>query len=194
MNEGLIVILVAVGAMIIMVAGILVLVARFYRRVGASEALVVTMQRGTHVMRNGGLVFPFLQTAEIIDLTAKTIACSCMGRHALGTRDGIRIDVEASFVLRVADTREDILAAAKEIGAARIRDSKGLEELFGARFARAIADVVGSLSIEEIEKHRDRFEDEVTKVASEDLHGMVIDRVAIARVEPTPPETAGPFR
>jgi flotillin len=193
-GEQLVAIIVAAVAVFVFVAGFLALVARFYRRVGASEALVVTTPSGVRVFRNGGMVFPVLQTAEVIDLTAKTIPSTCKGRDALGTRDGVRIDVEASFVIRVDDKTDDIVEAAQKVGAARLRDAKALEELFGDRFSRAIGAVVGRLTMEELEKERDRLEDEIHKVVSDDLHGMVIDRVVIARVEPTPAETAGPFR
>ena len=194
MREPIIVMAVAMGAMVLIVLGLLVMVAKLYRRVGQSEALVVTMQRGPRVMRNGGLVFPFVSTAEVVDLSAKNVPCICRARDAVSLRDGTRVDIEATFTLRVGDTNEDILEAAKKVGAARIQDEKALAELFGGRFARAIADVVRATVLADFDRDRDRVEAEVAKVAGEDLSGMVIDRVVIARAEPTAADPAGPFR
>ena len=194
MNEQLVVVAVATAAMFVVILGCLAMFAKFHRRVGASEVLVVTTPRGAQVFRNGGIVFPFLHTAEVVDLTTKTISCVCQGRDALGLRDGTRVDIEATFAIRVGDTSDAILEAAKKIGAARIRDAKALDELFGGRFARAIADVVRSTLLADLERDRDMVEDQVMKVAGEDLQGMVLERVVIARVEPTPADAAGPFR
>lgn len=194
MNEQLIVVGIATGAVFLVILGTLLLIAKFHRRVGPSEAFVVTMPGGARVARTGVMVFPVINSVEVIDLTTKTILCACKGRDALGLRDGTRVDVGATFAIRVGDTQEDILKAAKEIGAARIRDAKALEELFAGRFARAIADVVRGAELADLERDRDVVEEKVIKVAEENLQGMVLERVVIARVEPTPAGATGPFR
>lgn len=194
MPTQVIVVAVAVFTVFVLVLGMLLLAARFYRRVKANEALVVTTPSGTRVHRNGAVVYPRINTAEIVDLSEKVITITRSGRDALGTKDGARVDIEVTFALHVKETTEDIIRAATKVGAARIADPKALGELFDARLGQAVADVLARFSLASIEADRTRIVDEIMAAARDDPHGFEIAAVTIARIAPAAVEQVGAFR
>jgi uncharacterized membrane protein YqiK len=194
MNEQLIVISVAVGAMIVFILGLLFVVAKFFVRVKPNEALVATTPRGRIVMRNGGIVLPLLQRGETIDLSMKTVRIERRGIHALLTKDDERVEVDVVMALRINQTSEDILKVAERVGCEKTYDPKTVEELFKAPFTSAIVEVVRQLTVREVESKRSETQDQILQVLGKDLQGYIVESVAIDRVERAGLESAGPFR
>ena len=78
--------------------------------------------RGTKVHFSRALVLPVLQRAEEMDVTAKRLTIVRKGREGLICKDNIRADLEATFLVSVGRTEEEILHVARSVGCARASD------------------------------------------------------------------------
>jgi flotillin len=194
MNVQVVATAIAVGSLVVIVLGMLLLVQRFYRRVPPGTALVVTRAGQPIVAKSGLMVFPVINSAEPIDLTAKVIRVQRTGRDALLTNDDVRVDLDVSFTIRVEETTDGILKVASTFGCAKVSDPAALDSHFRPTFASALATVVQSLSFDELAAQREKVQDHLLVVVSDSLGGFVLDTVAIERVERTASDAAGPFR
>lgn len=189
MNEQLAVIGVSVVAVFVFFAGVMALVARFYRQVEQGKALIVnTMASEPKVLFTGGVVYPVVNRAEVMDLSVKTIDIDRRGKEGLICNDNIRADINVTFFVRVNKTRDDVLKVAQSIGCARASDPKTLEELFTAKFAEALKTVGKHFNFEQLYTKRDDFKDKIIEVIGKDLNGFILDDAAIDYLEQTPLE------
>src|SRR5687768_9751806 len=189
MNEQLAVIGVSVAAVFVFLMGILALVARFYRQVEQGKVLIVnTMANEPKVHFTGGVVYPVVNRAEVMDLSVKTIDIDRRGKEGLICNDNIRADINVTFFVRVNKTRDDVLKVAQSIGCARASDPKTLEELFTAKFAEALKTVGKHFNFDELYTKRDDFKDKIIEVIGKDLNGFILDDAAIDYLEQTPLE------
>jgi len=167
----------------LMLAGVFLL---FLKKVPPDKAMIIVTPRGSHVVRNHAVVYPLIHHAELIDLTTKAIPVTRAGADALVTRDDQRVDVTATFHLRVPDNAESILDVAKKVGCERAGDVSRLRELFEARFARALADAVRALNRRDLDgAKRERAEETALAALGDTLDGMQCERITVDRVEPT---------
>lgn len=189
MNEQLAVIGVSVAAVFVFIMGTLALVARFYRQVEQGKVLIVnTMASEPKVHFTGGVVYPVVNRAEVMDLSVKTIDIDRRGKEGLICNDNIRADINVTFFIRVNKTRDDVLKVAQSIGCARASDPKTLEELFTAKFAEALKTVGKHFNFEQLYTKRDDFKDKIIEVIGKDLNGFILDDAAIDYLEQTPLE------
>src|SRR5688572_25070223 len=187
MNEQLAVIGVSVIAVFVFFAGVMALIARFYRQVEQGKALIVnTMASEPKVLFTGGVVYPVVHRAEVMDLSVKTIDIDRRGKEGLICNDNIRADINVTFFVRVNKTSDDVLKVAQSIGCARASDPKTLEELFTAKFAEALKTVGKHFNFEELYTKRDDFKDKIIEVIGKDLNGFILDDAAIDYLEQTP--------
>src|SRR5215510_4230932 len=119
--------LVGGGVLVVIVIGILVMIARFYRMVEQGKALIVNSTRGQQVTFTGATVFPIINKAEVMDISVKTIEVDRRGKEGLICKDNIRADIKVTFFVRVNETVEDVLRVAKAIGCMRASDQATLE-------------------------------------------------------------------
>src|SRR6187551_12810 len=116
-NGQFIVIGAAVGAIVFTLITILTVIAKFYRRCGADEALVRTGSGGNKVVIGGGVtVYPILHQLLRVSLRSVKLSVERSGRHALVTRDKIRANVTTELYIKVEPIHEDVLAAARSFG------------------------------------------------------------------------------
>src|SRR5687767_5576125 len=179
---------------VLILVGWVVIMLRFYRRIGPNEALVVTTPNGAVVARRGRLVLPFVHTAESVDLSTKQLRIERKGRDAPTTKDGVQTDLVVVFYLHVNESEDDILKAARKIGAERLRDATALKELLAPQLAGNIDTLARNVSFEMFDRERDMLEDKLLHIVADELDGLSLDRAVIERVDRTPVEQAGPFR
>jgi uncharacterized membrane protein YqiK len=173
--------------------GVLLLVyAHLYKKIEQGHALIVNKMNDVSVFFTGGLVFPWVHRAEVIDTRVKTIVIERTGKDGVICRDNLRADIAATFVVRVNKTAQDVLKVAQTIGCARAGDQVVLEELFAARFSEALKTVAKRLDFEELHADRGAFRDEVLALIGEDLQGYVLDDLVLDRVEQTPASCLDP--
>ena len=189
MSEQLMIAGISVGALFVIVLGMLALVARFYRQVEQGRALIVnTMRHEPVVAFTGAVVYPIINRAEVMDLSVKTIDIDRRGKEGLICNDNIRADINVTFFVRVNKTRDDVLKVAQSLGCARASDPATLKELFTAKFAEALKTVGKHFNFEELYTKRDEFKDKIIEVIGKDLNGFILDDAAIDYLEQTPLE------
>lgn len=187
-------VVIGVVAIIVLVVffvfGLAVVFARFYRKVDQGHALIVNkMGEEPDVTFTGGIVYPIIHRAEVMDISVKTITIDRRGSDGLICQDNIRADVKVTFFVRVNKTKEDVLKVAQSIGCRRASDQDTLEELFVAKFSEALKTVGKQMEFEQLYTERDHFKDGVLKVIGTDLNGYVLDDAAIDYLEQTPVES-----
>ena len=169
-----------------------VVLARCYRLVPASAALIVTSSRGVRVLRRGGLVLPVIQRAELLDLGIRTIEIQRKGAQGLVCRDNIRADVTATFTLAVRDTEEDILKVAESIGVARANDPAALREMFAVRLEDTLRQAFREQNYESAISLRPLIHDQVLETLGDAIEGFEVRDVALGALEVTPLEHLDP--
>lgn len=190
MPESVLLIIVLVVVLALLVFGILVILAKFYRQVDQGRALIVnTMKSEPSVTFTGTIVYPIVHRAEVMDISVKTIEIDRRGKEGLICKDNIRADIKVTFFVRVNKTQEDVLKVAQSIGCVRASDQRTLEELFNAKFSEALKTVGKGMNFEDLYKERQQFKDDIIKVIGTDLNGFVLDDAAIDYLEQTPIES-----
>ena len=186
-------ILIISGAIVLVVVGVLVMIAKFYRKVDQGKALIVnTMKAEPIVTFTGTTVIPIIHLSEVMDISVKTIEIDRRGEDGLICKDNIRADIKVTFFVRVNKTAEDVLKVAQSIGTARASDQVTLETLFSAKFSEALKTVGKKLEFEELYTKRDEFRDDIIQVIGKDLNGYVLEDAAIDYLEQTPLQSLDP--
>lgn len=190
MPDELIIALIAVGAIVLLVVGILIIVAKFYRQVDQGKALIVNTIKAKDpiVVFTGAVVYPIINKAEIMDISVKTITIDRRGKDGLICKDNIRADIEVTFFVRVNKTEDDVRRVAQTIGCARASDRQVIQEFYAAKFSEALKTVGKGLDFADLYKERLIFREEIMKVISADLNGFHLDDCAIDYLEQTPIE------
>src|SRR4051794_25486735 len=135
-------ILVAVGALALLVFGVFALLARFYRQGDQGKGPIVnTLKSDPPVTLTRAVGYPLVHRAEIMDISVKTIKIDRRGKEGLICKDNIRGDIMVTFFVRVNKTHDDVLKVAQSIGCARASDQSTVEGLFEAKFAEALKTV-----------------------------------------------------
>ena len=182
---------IAVVAIIMLGFGYLVF--HGYRKVDQGNALIINKVRGEpEVTFTGGLVYPILHRAEVMDISVKTIEIDRRGKDGLICSDNIRADIKVTFFVRVNKTVDDVLKVAQAIGCSRASQQDTLEELFQAKFSEALKTVGKRLDFEALYKERDHFKDAIIEVIGKDLNGYALEDAAIDFLEQTPLESMDP--
>ncbi len=189
MPDQLVLVLIVVGVLVVLIFGIIVMVAKFWRQVDQGTALIVnTMKNEPKVTFTGAVVYPIVHRAEPMDISVKTITIDRRNKDGLICKDNIRADIEVTFFVQVNRTVESVLKVAQAIGCARASDQRVIQELFAAKFSEALKTVGKSMNFEDLYKERQHFKDEIIKVIGPDLNGFQLDDCAIDYLEQTPLE------
>ncbi|MEZ4464410.1 MAG: hypothetical protein R3F43_07810 [bacterium] len=182
-----------VAVVLVVLVGLMIIIAKFYRKVDQGRALIINkMKTEPEVTFTGGVVYPIIHRAEVMDISVKTIELERSGHEGLICKDNIRADIKVTFFVRVNKTTEDVLKVAQSIGCVRASDQRTLEELFAAKFAEALKTVGKRLEFEQLYTQRDDFKDQIIEVIGQDLNGYVLEDAAIDFLEQTPMEKLDP--
>ena len=130
----------------------------------------------------GGVIFPILHKAEIIDISVKTLVIDRSGSEGLICRDNVQANVRATFCIQINHTSEDIIKVAQAIGCDRASNPETLEALFGAKFSEALERTARQFDFVDIDTRRDDFRDEVFSLIGTDLNGYSLEDCAITQV------------
>ncbi len=180
---------VAVGVLALLILGLFAMFAKFYHKVEQGYAMIVnTLRSEPEVTFTGGMVYPIIHKAELMDISLKTIDIDRSGNEGLICCDNIRADIKVKFFVRVNKTAEDVLKVAQGIGCERASSPEILEELFSAKFSEALKTVGKSMDFVELYQARDRFRDEIVRQIGADLSGYILEDAAIDYLEQTPLE------
>jgi len=175
--------------LLLLVGGTAFVVAKFYRKVDQGQALIINKMRAEpDVTFTGGVVYPIIHRAEVMDISVKSIVIGRSGKDGLICEDNIRADIKVAFFVRVNKTKDDVLKVAQSIGCSRASAQETLEELFAAKFSEALKTVGKKKQFEQLYTERDDFKDGIIEVIGRDLNGYFLEDVAIDYLEQTPIE------
>ncbi|CAL9548978.1 SPFH domain-containing protein [Streptomyces sp. enrichment culture] len=171
---------------LLLVALVLFVVSRLFRKVEQGKALIVSKMRKVDVTFTGQVVLPVLHKAEVMDISVKTIEITRAGKEGLICRDNIRADIRISFFVKVNKTVEDVVKVAQAVGTARASDRDTLQELFHAKFSEALKTVGKQMDFTDLYTKREELRYRIIEVIGVDLSGYHLEDAAIDYLEQTP--------
>ena len=156
----------------------------FWHVPAPNEALLISGSRRRSqdtqfriVTGHGCFVLPIKQKARFLSLSLQEaeIAEDCI------TTQGIRLHIRAIAAFKVGDDPLSIANAARRF----LAEQDHMEELVGRIFAGHLRSIIGSLTVEEIIRERDRLAQEVKDGSHSEMEklGIVVDSLQIQEIE-----------
>ncbi len=195
LESGIVVFIIGVVILFIL---IIIFLKRFVRKVEPGNSLIImgpgiktklhdsTSIKGIKVIFTWGLVFPFIQRAESMDISIKKMTVERKGIDGLICKDNIRADISANFYVRVNNESSDVITVAQTIGIERASTTDTLDDLFQAKFAEALKTVGKKMDFESLFQERDIFKQNIIEEIGTDLNGYTLEDTAIDYLEQTP--------
>lgn len=183
---------IVVGIVIFLLVALIAIFTSKYRTAGPDEALIVTGSylggKNVHtdesgnkikIIRGGGtFVLPVFQQASPLSLLSSKLEVSTPEVY---TEQGVPVMADGTAIIKIGGSIDEIATAAEQfLGKSRDdRENEAKEVLEGH-----LRSILGSMTVEEIYKNRDKFSQEVQRVASQDLAkmGLIIVSFTIKEV------------
>ncbi len=181
------IILTVVGAVILVVSGVLIIIARLYQRTSANEAFVRTGMGGRAVVLDGGaIVVPVVHKTVPVVLETMKLEVERGGEDALITRDNLRCDIRAEFYIKVQAIKDDILNASRSLGDRSV-NAEAVRDLVFEKLVSALRSVAATRELAQLHAERDDFATAVSELVREDLksNGLTLESVTISRLDQT---------
>ena len=172
--------LIVIGVVVFVLLIMLAVYVTKYRTVGPDEALIVTGSylgsKNVHtddsgnrikIIRGGGtFVFPVFQQGEPLSLLSSKLEVTTPEVY---TEQGVPVMADGTAIIKIGGSISEIATAAEQfLGKSKQdRENEAKEVLEGH-----LRSILGSMTVEEIYKNRDKFSQEVQRVASQDLAKM----------------------
>ena len=173
----------------VVIIGLLLMIASWYKKIPQGQALVRTGMGGTRIAFDRGImVVPVLHMVETMDLSVKTIEIARLKGDGLICKDNMRADIKVVFFVRVNQEMQDTIKVAQTIGCVRASDPETLHNLFEAKFSEALKTAGKRFDFVELYDNREKFKQEIIDIIGHDLNGYVLDDCAIDFLEQTPME------
>lgn len=178
--SGLSGIVIAIGVVVFLIVALIAVYVMKYRTAGPDEALIVTGSylgnKNVHtddsgnrikIIRGGGaFIFPVFQQAKPLSLLSSKLEVTTPEVY---TEQGVPVMADGTAIIKIGGSISEIATAAEQfLGKEKHeRESEAREVLEGH-----LRSILGSMTVEEIYKNRDKFSQEVQRVASQDLAKM----------------------
>lgn len=172
--------LIVIGIVVFVILAIVLVYIAKYKTVGPDEALIVTGSylgsKNVHtdesgnrikIIRGGGtFILPVFQQAEPLSLLSSKLEVTTPEVY---TEQGVPVMADGTAIIKIGGSISEIATAAEQfLGKAKSdRENEAKEVLEGH-----LRSILGSMTVEEIYKNRDKFSQEVQRVASQDLAKM----------------------
>ncbi|RXT06243.1 flotillin family protein [Ammoniphilus sp. CFH 90114] len=157
-----------------------------YKTVGPDEAMIVTGSflgsknvqtdesgRQIKIVRGGGaFILPIFQQAEFLSLLSLKLDVSTPEVY---TEQGVPVMADGVAIIKVGGSIEDIATAAEQYMGKPTEELKSEAQEVLEGHLRAI---LGSMTVEEVYRNRDKFAQEVQGVAAKDLRKMGLNIVS----------------
>ena len=177
--------IVAVVLVIILVL-LVTIVASRYKTVSPDEAMIITggalggknvltddSGRRVKIVRGGGaFIFPVLQQREYLSLLSHKLDVSTPEVY---TSEGVPVMTDSVALIKVGSSVEDVATAAEQFLGKPDDELRGEAREVLEGHLRAI---LGTLTVEEVYRNRDKFAQEVQSVAALDLRKMGLQIVS----------------
>ncbi|QJC52404.1 flotillin family protein [Paenibacillus albicereus] len=157
-----------------------------YKTVGPDEAMIVTGSflgssnvasdesgRSIKIVRGGGaFILPVFQQAEFLSLLSMKLDVSTPEVY---TEQGVPVMADGVAIIKIGGSVEDVATAAEQFMGKPVEALKSEAQEVLEGHLRAI---LGSMTVEEVYRNRDRFAQEVQSVAAKDLKKMGLQIVS----------------
>jgi uncharacterized membrane protein YqiK len=177
--------IVGITAVVLLVLGLLL--TRLYRRASKEQAFVRTGLGGQLVVKDGGaLILPVFHDTTPINMKTLVLQVTRRDTDALITKDSLRVDVTASFFVKVKPDSESIAMAAQSLGQSTLDPSK-LSTLVEGKFVDALRSVAASMDMQDLHQKRGDFVQQVQNTVAEDLikNGLELESVSLTGLDQT---------
>lgn len=171
---------IVIGVVLFLVISLVAVFMTKYRTAGPDEALIVTGsylgsknvradESGSRIkiVRGGGtFVLPVFQQAEPLSLLSSKLEVTTPEVY---TEQGVPVMADGTAIIKIGGSITEIATAAEQfLGKSKVdRENEAKEVLEGH-----LRSILGSMTVEEIYKNREKFSQEVQRVASQDLAKM----------------------
>jgi len=180
---------IAVPAGVVLVALLFIgfVFARLYHRATKETAFVRTGLGGQKVIMDGGaVVLPVFH--EIIPVNMNTLKLEVVRKEgqSLIALDRMRVDVAATFFVRVRQTAESVSTAAQTLGL-KTMDPAQLKGLVEDKFVDALRATAATMTMKELQDKRRDFVQAVQNAVAEDLekNGLELESVSLTSLDQT---------
>ncbi|NJD29853.1 MAG: hypothetical protein FIA92_16370 [Chloroflexi bacterium] len=175
---------------VLLIVVVLVLVVAYmgtrYKVAGANEALIVSGRRergpagtvGLKVVRGQGvIVLPLINKVGRLHLSARQVA---VGLSDAVTKQGIKVAVQGVATLKIGGDEESLRAAAARF----LEREDQIDSIVKNVLEGSLRSIVGTLTVEELNYDRAKFQQEVQSAARGDLatSGLTIDNFTIQAI------------
>ncbi|WP_431028261.1 SPFH domain-containing protein [Lysinibacillus sp. LZ02] len=173
-------VIIAIAVVVFLLVAIAAVYVAKYKTAGPDEALIVTGSylgsKNVHtdeagnkikIIRGGGaFVFPVFQQSEPLSLLSSKLEVTTPEVY---TEQGVPVMADGTAIIKIGSSISEIATAAEQfLGKDKHeREAEAREVLEGH-----LRSILGSMTVEEIYKNRDKFSQEVQRVASQDLAKM----------------------
>ena len=172
--------IIVIGICVFVLVAIVAVYIAKYKTVGPDEALIVTGSflgsKNVHsdesgnkikIIRGGGtFVFPVFQQSEPLSLLSSKLEVTTPEVY---TEQGVPVLADGTAIIKIGGSIAEIATAAEQfLGKKRIELENEAKEVLEGH----LRSILGSMTVEEIYKNRDKFSQEVQRVASQDLAKM----------------------
>src|SRR4029450_11425932 len=182
-------VLTIVGTLMLIVVSIASVVTKLYRKASANMAFVRTGMGGARVIKDGGtVVVPVVHQVIPVSLETMRLNVERRGPHALITKDNLRVDLSAEFYIKVQANSDDIVQAARSLGARNVQ-ADAVSELVQEKLVSALRTVAATKELVELHAKRDEFASAVQEIVTHDLasNGLTLESVTISSLDQTDP-------
>jgi uncharacterized membrane protein YqiK len=177
-----------VGALFLFMLSVGAMMSRFYQRAAADEALVRTGSGGTRVSIGGGmLVLPVLHEIMRVSLRTITLTVERFGDHALVTADKIKACCTMELYIKVDDTQEAVITAARSFGSRNV-DEGVLAEIVEGKLTDALRGVAANKTFHDLHAQREEFAEAVKKALVDELkkNGLKLESTSLTQLSQLP--------
>jgi uncharacterized membrane protein YqiK len=175
---------IAVATMVIALGFAFVVITRFFRKPPAQHVLIRSGSGGARVSREGIVVFPFLHTSEVLDVSVRTIPIDRRDGKGLSTETD-KVELKATFFVSVHPTNDDILLAAREIGCAVANDPEKFRQHVEPKITSALESLARACRAIDIEEKREDFREKLMSII-ELGSGLRLDDAALEDIRVVP--------
>lgn len=171
---------IVIGFVVFLIIALVAVFITKYKTAGPDEALIVTGSflgnRNVHtdeannkikIIRGGGtFIFPVFQQSRPLSLLSSKLEVTTPEVY---TEQGVPVMADGTAIIKIGGSISEIATAAEQfLGKTKEdRENEAKEVLEGH-----LRSILGSMTVEEIYKNRDKFSQEVQRVASQDLAKM----------------------
>ncbi len=172
-------------AIAIVVAILLWIVRRLYVRSSKDRAFVRTGLGGQKVVLDAGaFVLPMVHDVTPVNMNTLRLEVRRGQEQALVTRDRMRVDVTAEFLVRVQASSAAVASAAQTLGYRTLEVEK-LRELIEGKFVDALRTIAADTTLEDLHEKRGVYARKVREAVAQDLiaNGLELQSISLTQLE-----------